>query len=157
MKKSKLFILITIIAFSFSCKKDSKITDIINPSASMKCKIDGVDWIAQIRETILQSNKFIINGTTGSNVINVTTIGTTTGTYNLSITIPIQTQFSATFTNSTSSDSLYTAYEGSVTLSAVDTTNKKISGTFSFKAKNLLHPLLNDKNITAGTFTELSY
>ncbi|OFX39018.1 MAG: hypothetical protein A2X08_17850 [Bacteroidetes bacterium GWA2_32_17] len=156
MKKSKLFILITIIAFSFSCKKDSKITDIINPSASMKCKIDGVDWTAQIRETNLQSNKFIIIGTTGSSVLNVTIIGITTGTYIID-PLAAQVQASATYTNSTSTDSLYTAYEGSVTLSSVDTTNKKINGTYSFKAKNLLHPLLNDKNITGGSFTELSY
>ncbi len=153
MKNSKILILITIIAFSFACKKDSKIANIINPTASMKCKVNGADWSAQTRVTTMQSNKFIINGTTGtsgSNVLNITIFGTTTGTY-----INVPTQFLATYTNDTNaSDSLFTATEGTVTLSKVDTVNKRISGTFSFNAKNA--QLLN-KQITAGTFTDLAY
>jgi len=140
-----------------SCKKDAKLNDIINPTASMKCKIDGTAWSAQTRVTTIQSNKVIINGTgsLGSDVLNITTFGTTTGTYNLSTTVPIQTQFSATFTNNTNStDSLYTAYSGSVTLTKVDTVNKRISGTFYFHAKNM--QLLN-KTVTEGSFTDLAY
>jgi hypothetical protein len=159
MKKITFFAIISILAFTFACKKDSKITDIVNLEASMKCKINGTAWSAQSRLTSLQSNKFIINGTgsLGSDVISITTFGISTGTYNLSINVPVQTQFSATFTNSTSTDSLYTAYEGTVTLSTVDTVNKRISGTYSFKTKNLLHLLLSEKNITEGTFKDLSY
>lgn len=153
MKNTKFLILIFVIAFSFACKKDSKITDIINPSASLKCKVNGVDWTAQTRLTTMQSNKFIINGTvgtSGSNILNITIFGANTGTY---ITVP--TQFLATYTNDTGvGDSLYTSTEGTVTLSKVDTTNKRISGTFSFKAKN---PQLLNKQITAGTFTDLAY
>jgi hypothetical protein len=157
MKKSTLLLLIPIIIFSFACKKDSKIADIINPTASMKCTINGTPWSAITRVTTKQGNTFLINGTgsLGNDVLNITVLGTTPGTYTLSTYSPPQTQFSATYTNSTSStDSLYTAYEGTVTLSSVDTTAKKISGTYTFKAKNLL--LLN-KSITGGTFTNLVY
>ena len=159
MKKITFFAIISIIAFSFACKKDSKITDIVNLEASMKCKINGTSWSAVSRVTTMQANKFLINGTgsMGSDVLNVTTLGIATGTYNLSVNVPVQTQFSATYTNSSSTDSLYTAYEGTVTLSSVDTTNKKISGAYSFKAKNLLHLLLPDKIITEGTFSNLVY
>ena len=155
MKKSTLIIFITLITFSFACKKDSKIADIVNPTASMKCKINGSSWSALTRVTTKQGNTFLINGTVGSDALNITILGITTGTYNLTTYMPVQTQFSGNYTNSTSAtDSLYTAYEGTCTLSSVDTSAKKISGTFSFKAKNLL---LNTKNITEGTFTNLIY
>ena len=141
-----------------SCKKDTKITDIINPGASMKCNIGGASWSAVSRVTTKQGNKFIITGTgsMGSDVLNVTIFGATPGTYTIDPQAA-QIQASATFTKSTALDSLYTAFEGTATLSSVDTTNKKISGTFSFKAKNLTHPLLSNMIITSGTFTNLIY
>ncbi len=156
--KNQLICLLSIVTvlFVFGCKKDSKITDIINPGASMKCKVNGTSWSAVSRVTTLQSNKFIVNGTgsLGSDVLNVTFFGATTGTYNLNTTQG-QVQFSATYTNDTgNTDSLYTAYEGTATLTKVDTTNKKVSGTFTFKAKNMQ---MNNKNITEGTFTDLVY
>jgi hypothetical protein len=157
MKKIMVLVLISGIIFSIGCKKDSKVADIINPSASMTCKINGVSWKAITRVTTKQGNSFLINGTgsLGSDVLNVTVFDTIVGTYNLTTTLPVQTKMSATFTNSTSStDSLYTAYEGTVTLSSVDYINKKISGSFSFKAKNLL---MNEKNFTSGTFSSLIY
>jgi hypothetical protein len=124
----------------------------------MKCNIDGVSWSAVSRVTTKQGNKFIITGTgsMGSDVLNVTIFGATPGTYTINPQ-ELNIHASATYTNSTSSDSLYTAYEGTATLSSVDTTNKKISGTFSFKAKNLLHLALANKIITSGTFTSLIY
>lgn len=155
--KISVFVLLSIAAFMFSCKKDNDIADIINPAASMKCKVNGNLWTSISRVTTKQGNTFLINGTgsLGSDVLNITTFGISTGAYNLTTTIPVQTQFSATFTNNTgTTDSLYTAYEGTVNLTKVDTVNKKISGNFSFKAKNL--SLLN-KNITEGTFEELTY
>ncbi len=155
MKKSTLFILIAIFAFTYSCKKDSKIAEIINPTASMKCKINGSSWSALTRVTTKQGNTFLINGTVGSDILNITVLGIATGTYNLTTYMPVQTQFSANYTNNTNStDSLYTAYEGTVTLTSVDTSSKKISGTYTFKAKNLL---LITKSITEGTFTNLVY
>lgn len=156
MKNTRFLILIIVIVFSFACKKDSKITDIINPTASMKCKVNGADWSAQTRVTTIQSNKVIVNGTgsLGSDVLNVTTFGITTKTYTIDPYNAI-VEFSASFTNDTNKpDSIYTATEGTVTLSKVDTVNKRISGTFAFKGKNTL--LLN-KQITAGSFTDLAY
>ena len=124
----------------------------------MKCKINGVAWSAAIRATTLQSNKFIINGTgsLGSDVINVTIFGITTGTYNLD-PINSQTQFSASYTIDTqTTDSIYTALNGMVILSTVDTINHKISGTFLFTAGKVINPLLI-KEVSEGIFTDLSY
>lgn len=155
MKRIVFLLFAAGIIFSMSCKKDSKVTDIINLSASMKCKINGTQWTAVTRLTTKQGNSFTINGTgsLGNDVLNIVVLGTTPGTYNLTIT-PVLVQMSATFANGTNADSLYTANEGTVTISSVDTTNKKISGSFSFKAKNIASNL---KNITEGAFTNLIY
>ncbi|NSW46261.1 MAG: hypothetical protein HPY79_10655 [Bacteroidales bacterium] len=156
MKKIS-FLLLALISLS-ACKKDSKINDIINPTASFSCKINNVSWTAITRVTRKQGNTFIISGTgsLGNDVLNITTFGTTAQTYHLD---PIngQTQFSATFTMDTNTnDSLYQAVNGTVTLTSVDTVNKKISGTFSFRSSKVINPLLL-KEVTNGSFNNLTY
>lgn len=156
MKKTILFALLSLILFSMSCKKDSDVTDIINLQASMSCKINGSPWSATTRYTIKQGNTFLINGSAnlGSELMNITFLGTTPGTY---IIDPLNTlvEASASFTNSALvTDSLYTATSGTFILSSVDTTNKKISGSFSFQSTNTL---LKIKTISEGVFTNLSY
>ena len=157
MRISIFAILLVGVFFTISCKKDSKITDVINLSASMKAKVNGTQWTALTRVTTVQGSNLIVNGTgsLGSDVLNVTIFGTTPGTYTLSTTAPVSTQFSATYTNDTgNTDSLYTAYTGTVTITKFDATSKRVSGTFSFTAKNLA---LVTKTITEGSFTELEY
>jgi hypothetical protein len=156
MKKAAFLILVSGLIFSSVCCKKSSVSDVVAPSASMSCKINGVTWTSVTRYTARQGNTFLINGTSTlvSDALNVTVLGISTGTYNLD-PLAGQVKASATFTNKASiTDSLYTAYAGSVTLSAVDTVNKKISGTFSFDARNLS---LAIKKITAGTFSNLKY
>jgi len=156
MKKILFFALV---ALSFSaCKKDSKISDIVNPSASFSCKINGTSWSAITRVTRREGNKFIITGTgsLGSDVLNITTFGIAQQTYTLNAANS-QVEFSGTFTTDTNtSDSLYQAVNGTVTLTAVDTVNKKISGTFTFKASKIISPL-QLKDVTNGTFSNLNY
>ncbi|GAB4452028.1 MAG: hypothetical protein Fur0028_07560 [Bacteroidales bacterium] len=142
----------------FACKKDSKITDVINPTASFSCKINNVSWSAITRVTRKQGNTFVITGTgsLGNDVLNITTFGTNAQTYHLD---PIngQTQFSATFTMDTNNnDSLYQAVNGTVILTTVDTVNKKISGTFSFRSSKVISPL-TIKDVTNGSFNNLTY
>ncbi|NMD01336.1 MAG: hypothetical protein GYA62_16665 [Bacteroidales bacterium] len=151
------FILLTALSFA-ACKKASKINDIINPTASFSCKINNVSWSAITRVTRKQGNTFVITGTgsLGNDVLNITTFGTTAQTYHLD---PIngQTQFSATFTMDTNNnDSLYQAVNGTVVLTTVDTVNKKISGTFSFRSSKVISPLTL-KEVTNGSFTNLTY
>jgi hypothetical protein len=156
--KNLIVILFAVLALA-SCKKDS-IDDIYNPTASMKAKIGTAQWEAVTRLVTLQSNKFIITGTgtvAGNNVIAITVLGETTGTYNLNAP-QSQLQFSANYTPKAgmSADSIYQAYEGVVTISEIDATNKKISGTFSFKMR-MVTDINNEVNVTEGTFTSLSY
>jgi hypothetical protein len=156
MKKVSIFILIVALFLSLSCSKKSSVSDVVPVSASMSCKINGVTWTTVTRLTTRQSNKFLITGTStiGSDLLNVNVLGISAGTYNLDPFLA-QIQATATFTNSSSvTDSLYTAYSGTVILSSVDTINKKISGTFSFDARNLS---LKNKKITEGTFTNIKY
>jgi len=156
MKKIS-FILLALISPS-ACKKESKLSDIVNPTASFSCKINNVSWTAITRVTRKQGNTFIISGTgsLGNDVLNITTFGTTAQTYHLD-PINSQTQFSATFTMDTNnSDSLYQAVNGTVVLTSVDTVNKKISGTFSFRSSKIINPLLL-KEVTNGSFNNLTY
>ena len=156
MKKLSI-IVVTILSLT-ACKKDSKVNDIINPTASFSCKINNVSWSAITRVTKKQGNTFIITGTgsLGNDVLNITTFGTTAQTYHLD-PINSQTQFSATFTMDTNNnDSLYQAVNGTVILTSVDTVNKKISGTFSFRSSKIINPLIL-KEITNGSFNNLSY
>ncbi len=156
MKKGSIILLV---AISFiACKKDSKVDDIINPTASFTCKINGTSWSAITRITKRQGNNFIITGTgsLGNDVLNITTFGITAKTYTLD-PINATTEFSATFTTDTNtSDSLYQAVNGTVTLTSVDTVNKKISGTFSFRSCKIINPLLL-KEVTNGSFSNLNY
>ncbi len=156
----KNLILIVFVALAMiQCKKDS-VDDIINPTASMKAKINTVQWEALSRLVTQQSGNFIITGTgtvTGNDVIAITVLGEATGTYNLN-PAQGQTQFTANYrpTAGMSTDSIYQAYQGVVTISELDATNKKISGTFSFKMR-MVADINNEKDVTEGTFTSLSY
>lgn len=156
----KNLILIVFVALALvQCKKDS-IDEIYNPTASMKAKIGSTQWEAVTRLVTQQSGKFIITGTgtiTGNDVIAITVLGEATGTYNLN-PAQGQTQFTANYTPKAgmSADSIYQAYEGVTTITEVDATNKRISGTFSFKMRMVTN--INDEvDVTEGTFTSLSY
>ena len=154
----RLSVILLVIISLVACKKDSKVSDIINPTASFGCKINGTSWSAVTRVTRRQGNKFILTGTgsLGKDVLSITTLGITAKTYTLD---PINSivEFSATFTMDTNTtDSLYQAVNGTVILTAVDTVNKKISGTFSFRTSKVLNPLLI-KEVTSGAFSNLIY
>jgi len=134
-----------------SCKKDSNIL-----TASMTAKINLNAWDASLRVTVLQGGNFIITGTslTGE-IIEITTYGSAQGTYILQ-TLPPIVQFTALYKeNATVLDqNAFAATSGQVFISKIDATEKKISGTFNFDARDLG---LNTVSITQGTFTDLIY
>jgi len=139
-----------------SCSEDGDGTPvIINPNAKMMCKIDGVQWTALTRVTTNTAGGFSINGSAlQSDALDITIVGETTGTYTLGT---MQFNFSASYSPvASNTDSLYTAINGTVVLSEVDQTNRRISGTFNFNAINVKNAALN-KSITEGLFTSLSY
>jgi polyisoprenoid-binding protein YceI len=125
----------------------------------MSAKIDGAAWSAITRVTTLQSGTFIITGTgsiNGNNVMAITVFGQTAATYTLDPGTS-QLGFAANFTPKVgaSTDSIYTAYQGTVVLSSVDLANKKISGTYNFKMR--LTDMVTEINVTEGAFSNLSY
>ena len=130
-----------------SCKKDGTST-----GPSIKATIDGAAWSANVRVATKYSDKFVINGSalSGSSLI-VTVNGTSVGTYNLALTA---FDCSAAYTKSVSEPIPYASITGTVTISKVDATNKKVSGTFEF---SMLRNLSDNIQITKGSFTDIAY
>lgn len=155
MKKS--FLLIALIALIFaSCQDEGDGTPVvINPNASITCKIDGSTWTALTRVTTNTAGNFIINGTTfNGDALNISTLGDTPGTYPLgTLSYNSTGSYSPKASNP---DSLYTAINGTVEITEVDTQNKRVSGTFSFNCTNALNQTLSIA-ITEGVFSYLSY
>lgn len=150
MKTINLLLIIAV-AFIFSnCDKDE-----IN-NASMAAQVDGSGWSALTRVTVLKNNKFIITGTSASGtVINITIFGITTGTYKLTLD-SLTVQFSGLYQPSATSpaEDNYISKSGTVVISEINTSDKKISGTFEFAAKKLSG---EEKSITNGEFNYLKY
>jgi|GEM_PF-1258053 len=170
-KMKKLFVLLAFVAVvASSCSKDGDGTPVlINPNAKLSCSLDGSPWTAITRVTTNTQGTFVVNtrvttNTQGtfvvngsalqSDALNITIIGETTGTYTLGTG---QYNFSASYSPvASNTDSLYTAINGTVELTDVDTQNRKISGTFSFNAVNV-KDLSKTISVTNGVFTSLSY
>lgn len=156
MKNLILFsIIIASIALS-SCQKDGDGSPVvINPNAAMSCKIDGQSWTAFTRVTTNTAGTFVINGSAlSSDALNITIAGETVGTYTLGT---MQFGFTASYSPvATNPDSAYTALNGTVAITELNTATKKISGTFQFNAINVLNNNLN-RAVTEGVFTSLSY
>ncbi|PKP04135.1 MAG: hypothetical protein CVU11_05885 [Bacteroidetes bacterium HGW-Bacteroidetes-6] len=156
MKNLSLIIMIFAVIVFSSCQKDGDGTPVvINPNAAMSCKIDGANWTAFTRITTNTAGTFVINGSAlSSDALNITIIGESVGSYTLGT---MQYNFSASYSPvATNPDSVYTAVNGTVTLTEVNTSTKKISGSFQFNAINVLNNNLN-RAITEGVFTSLSY
>ncbi len=156
------FTVLSVIAIISSCKKDDNtIQDTLLSTASMTAKVNDTVWSAATRITkhFASSNKFVISGTsTDGQVIVITVMGDATGTYTSSTAIDsLSAQVGAVWQPDASSPTTnnYVSQSGTVTLSTVDTQNKKVSGTFSFDLVNT--NLSTQKSITEGKFTDLSY
>lgn len=148
----KYFVLaiVALLFITVSCKKEEG-------ASSMSAKIDGVSWSTITRVTRHQGTNFIITGTSATGtVIAVTVRGDEQKTYSFSASMDsVSAQCVAVYQPSITSPSEdnYFSRSGSVTLSEVDTENKKISGTFEFTVMNLE----DAKEITAGKFENLTY
>lgn len=133
-----------------SCSKDNSLI-----SNKMSAKIDGKEWGTILPVTVLTNNKFIITGTSISGaIINIDIDGDTKGTYAVSLSA---VQFVATYKASitATAEDIYACTSGTVELTKVDKTAKKISGTFQFTLKKDLTQ--ETISVTNGTFTDISY
>ncbi|PZX20050.1 hypothetical protein LX69_00501 [Breznakibacter xylanolyticus] len=137
-----------------SCSKDSD-GNII--ATKMSATIDGSGWSTISRVTVLTNGIFTITGTTALSESMVITIrGDETGTYELSANLnDLSGQCLCVYSTSLlPTADVFTSTEGVVTLTAVDTSAKTISGTFSFTVYNLTK---GTKSIENGVFNNLSY
>ncbi|MBN1596921.1 MAG: hypothetical protein JW894_01395 [Bacteroidales bacterium] len=147
----KILLIIVMVLLALSCKKE----DLIINLPAMSATINESEWTTISRVTRLEGDKFVIAGTSvDGEVLTVTIFGTTTGIYELSLT---SATCAAVYTESASNPSLedtYISVTGEVNLNEVNTSSKKISGTFSF---TLLRNLTETMEITNGIFNNLTY
>ncbi len=148
--KRAVFFLVTFLII-FSCSKDES-GNIILPS--MSAHIDGEEWTTITRVTVLEEGKFIITGTsTAGKSIVITVFGTSEGLYELNLT---SANVGAVYKESvsTTTEDAYISATGEVNVTNIDTSKKKISGSFNFI---VVRNLTNTINITGGVFTDLFY
>ncbi len=145
-----LFIAVLFVVVS-SCSKDD---DSALPT-KMSATIDNAEWSSITRVTVLTDKGFVITGTSlNGKSLSITILGSTEGTYELSLN---SVQFGAVYKESVSSstEDAYAAISGEVVVTNVDTSSKEISGTFSFVLKKSLAG--ESISVTEGTFTNLKY
>lgn len=149
--KKVIIAVVTILLVLISCTKDDNGILVL---PTMSALIDGEQWVSITRVTVLENDKFIITGTstTGQTLV-ITIFGTSEGLYELNMT-SIKTGAVYKETPGTSAEDAYASITGEVNLTDVDTSKKRISGTFQFL---VTRNLLNSFNITDGEFTNLFY
>lgn len=177
MKKSLIFksliLLFSIISF-VSCETEPldsalDLNDFQNPSGSnnssnqfvFTASIDGQNWVANGANAQVGPNLIIINGKRGSNgesfqfLIDGSTVGTYPAKEHLVTFVPDNSDYGWLAFNDDDPDE----NTGSVTITEIDTQNKTISGTFSFKGYWSDSAVTNipPKNFTNGVFTDIPY
>ncbi len=163
MKRFSIVLVVSLVLFAIvfnACKKED-LQNVITSTASMSAKVDGNSWSAVTRVTkhFTNSQKFIISGTTSNGEVMVITVfGDAVGTYTSSTSIDsLSAKVGCVWQPDASSPATdnYVSQSGTVTFSTVNTTDKKVSGTFSFTLMD--QSLTTTKNITEGKFKDLSY
>lgn len=148
MRRYLLGLLMIGMVIAGSCSKDSVV------ATKMGASIDGKNWASFTRLTVLTGTTFVITGTsvTGEVVI-ITIYGDALKTYELK-TGSMECNASYKATPTASSEDIFIATSGSVTLTKVDKTSRKISGKFQFAVSKLN---LDSKIISNGVFNDLEY
>lgn len=173
MKNTKIttFLLLIFAALSFNSCDNEPIDSAIdlgdfdngggnNTPALFKADFSGETWTANTAQAQITSNSIIIGGIkTDGSAFGLAIEGSTTGTYqanqNLLAFNPANSEYayaSLNFANPTEDT-------GSITITSIDTVNKKISGTFTFKGywTNTTETGVQPINFTNGVFTNISY
>lgn len=180
MKKSLIFksliVLFSIISF-VSCETEPldpelDLSDFQNPTDSnnpnnpnnqfvFTASIDGQNWVADDAYAQVGPNLIVINGDRGVNgesfqfLIDGSTIGSFPAKDHLITFVPDNSDYGWFAFNDEDPDE----NTGTVTITEIDTQNKTISGTFSFKGYWSDSDVTNipPKNFTNGVFTDIPY
>ena len=163
----KLFYLLAIISIvNISCTKEEAAETVNNTaplvvSASMTAKVNDTLWtsITRVTNHYDTTGVFLITGTsTEGQVIAITIKGDEAGEYTSSTSIDsLSAQVGCVWQPDASSptEDYFLSTSGKVVISSVDTTEKRISGTFEFELINT--NLSATKSITEGKFSNLKY
>lgn len=155
--KTLILIFSLFLLIGTSCKKDSNGNPIIpGINTSMDAKIDGIIWNSITRVTNKNGNTINMVGTSLDGKIIQLNITPAVVSESLTINKDYTLTGNAFYKKdaSASANDIYGAISGTVRLSALDLTNKLISGTFSFTAVSIS---FGTANITAGTFSNITY
>jgi len=158
-------ILIGIIAFAFlgfsSCKKDDSSSGSSTPSVSnlMTAKVNGVDWTSLGSQT---SGSIINNVSACSGIaadssritFSVMQNVVANGTYDIGFGSGNIASYSSTATSIAWSSSGNNC-TGTLTITSLNTSTKRMSGTFTFKGYRVSDN--SYKDITVGVFTNVAY
>lgn len=167
MKLFTALVLTSFIVISIGCKKEDtkELQDQLFP-AKMSAKVGGVDWTSLTQVTTIQSNKIHIIGTsTSGTIIELTTMGIEAKKYDLNISL-FDTSRSASCealyktSISASISDFYIAKKGSIEISSVDATEKRVSGIFNFTLYKLNAAdsvVMDSISIKDGIFMNLKY
>jgi uncharacterized protein DUF6252 len=159
MKKTLILSTIFIMCLSFySCEEASDIL----PIGKMEASIDGTAWKAITRVALLESENFNLTGTsTDGDIISIVILGSTTGTYELEVGMSGVDAKVAGFYKpaaAVSESDNYVITKATVVLSEVNTSDKKISGTFVLEVSKLEGTTsLATIQITNGIFEDMKY
>lgn len=156
-------------AFTFTSCDNEPIDSALNPddfggggnaTASFKADFNGATWTANSSQALISGNLIQIagvksDGSTFGFFIEASTTGTYPANENLLAFNPAGSEYGYWATNINNP----TENTGSITITTIDTVNKKISGTFSFKGywSNADETGVLPIDFTNGVFTNVPY
>lgn len=166
---------VLLIAYT-SCSSDDSNDTSETPTTTVRALVNGTEWIGNVTSaTVLRvasanQQRFDITAENAFNRMNLSCAATLTnnetiplGTYTFTYG-PNETDALFMFSYFVGSSSFMEHFtqQGTLTITAVDAANKRISGTFSFngdKVGSLQETIVTPENITVteGSFTNLSY
>ena len=150
---------IALVVFTDSCTKE-KIEELapLVTQASMSANINNTTWttITRITKHYTGLHTFVITGTsTSGRVLAITVKGETTGTFTSSTDInDPSAQVGAVWKPSSSLN--YVSKSGSITISEINTTDSKLTGTFSFEMVNT-SDISDVISIASGKFDNIKF
>jgi len=129
-------------------------------TSTFKADFNGATWNASTSQAIISGNLIQIAATkTDGSSFGIMISGSSVGTYQANVNILSYNPAGSEYGYWSSNIANPTEDTGSVTITSIDTVNKKISGTFSYKGywSNQSETGVLPINFTNGVFTNVSY
>lgn len=149
-----ILVLIVFSVFTQSCKKDEKTTTPFTPTTGITAKINGKSFTDDstteaFKNSTISTSIYAIN-TAGTSSIGIGFGAVSAGTFTIG-----SGNHGATYKayDINGNDTIYSATQGTFIISKYDLINNKLSGTFSFTAKNSATG--RTVSITEGVITDI--